>query len=172
MRGLSEKLAVSDHARYRASDLRPDADGIPQRLLAKIVALHRRKHRLRRRFACGYERLHAADGKAEVHTHAGSIPGNQYASPTSSGCIFISRLGYSSVCGIFRNATGDPAALTAGCCLKSSSICGTDFSRLSDDEDRRPARGKGLFIRMQEATAHQTIGWRYGKTDRQHLRCL
>lgn len=96
-----------------------------------------------------------------IHMPAAS-PAISTPSPTSSGCIFIPASG--TTCAAY--STSLPPAIsgaTAGCCLKFSSICGTDFSRLSDDEDRRPAPGKGCFIRIQEATAHQTIGWRPGK---------
>ncbi len=134
-----------------------------QRLLAKIVALHRRKHRLRRRFACGYGEIHTPDGKAEVHTHAGSIPGNQYAIAHQFRLHIHSRLGY-NVRGIFHQlATGDQR--------RNCRMLFEIFQHLRDRFFRvfqmmktaDQPQGKGCFIRIQEATAHQTIGRRSGK---------
>ncbi len=62
------------------------------------------------------------------------------------------------VSGIFHQLAPAISGATAGCCLKSSSICGTIFLRHADDGDHKPAPATGYFIGIKEAAAHQAIG--------------
>lgn len=81
-------------------------------------------------------------------------------SPTSSGCMTTPP---GTTCAAYSTSCHRRSAAQLSDAVEIFQHLWTDFFAPSDDEVRRPAPGKGLFHLCQEATAHQTIGWRPGK---------
>ena len=134
-----------------------------QRLLAEVVALHRGKHRFRGRFACGYGEIHTADGKAEVHTHSGSITGNQHTFTHQFRLHIHTGLRY-DVRGIFHQlATSDQWSNRRMLFEIFQHLWDRFFSIFQMMKTADQPQRKGRFISIEEAPAHQPIGWRTGK---------